>query len=1266
MGLWEAPTGLKTIKEIYKKQCAKYRLTSLHGKPLYFDSREHCLPGRYFSALQSLSLQFASKGIRKSIQWRSLQDRSRRYGGDPRQWMFIYRHFIILKKGMDGYSLKGGRSIQLSTLTNCSIWGAENSTDATDVHYMADVDEDAYSRFIVDQVSDKELFLLKMMGIPDLATGAMIGVFVTQAEDSKSMQFAVGRGGATSNSRLIWTRFSWAHLASKWLTVFSPISFSGYDAHLNWKGFMREHLRRKCLLDFPHVIPELVPFAKSMLCPQIGVHRREYLEAYKWMKTKMKFAKLQVSDWCCAESIRVKPPEPLHLTLRVPIIVLKWYFLHTLEYCEWINQPKNASFKEKNHQCADYHVHDRAELLHHFRDCLGIPLSFDADNPGKSSIAANGAWRRKVWNHLEEAVICRKCGFRPWKGSPVEKLYLLMFINLIEVMVPLEILDHNLYQEYWSRYLKFKFIDAGNQSVNYENANVWSVHAQHFFTLFMTLMGPNRMTRYIHGMVFCTMHGFELAHALKSTYRALFGSDVVERMNSVTKSVLHCASSRFGGKKRDDQCLAERTTSQIIKWLIWDRYEFREKSPRLNLRYRLNNVLIWNQRNRDFFNMNMANRMRQRCERYGDQYGYTLKMDCPLSNEYQREGTFARMKQHPTVINFYSTEELIPAASDIVDHEADRIRSGLINVIHNFEPISDTLEVITQSENFAEWDEEKEDDFDFDESTLKKRFPKIIAVALQEDEGDGVDEEEKEESASVSESNHNVRNQEVEQKEESATVSESNHNVQNQGVEQKEESANGSSSNHNGRNQGNDSMLNRIRRLSEPSASSVSSTRLRNRCSNRHSFISQIDENTLIRWKPLNILIRPSDWNFGANWIKLTTAITVKKKRVNLWLTWQYQQLRYITVHEQGDHIGIWMKFTGEPEVQKKVGKEWPTVDTNHLPEQLLPLKRNGKLSLWLTNDIVEFTDIMLLVTKYKYFTLEHQLSTTAYAAVPTGYSTAEYQAAFNAFRGSKSPIMREHIKLLQEVEATFKSHRCGNKRACAACKKPHSVFGRHVLCMKMKTDGNAEAWNEAGNVTKHVCERLLYDNDPEATTASVRKLADPLSKSVRTRACSVIQSDAELWGSVVFIMYLSFVEYILEHKRGLLLNCVEDADYQGLSCPGKQFIILLNRAMIESLQKNQRSEEELGDRALIITKLITVVSDMFILPQQCEDTRDLQTKKRIKLWKSHKFSVRLRNHFRLCDIATHSAFIFLFRSFAEEITGDSNIWTFVHYLKSD
>ena len=148
----------------------------------------------------------------------------------------------------------------------------------------------------------------------------------------------------------------------------------------------------------------------------------------------------------------------------------------------------------------------------------------------------------------------------------------------------------------------------------------------------------------------------------------------------------------------------------------------------------------------------------------------------------------------------------------------------------------------------ADSDEEKEDDFDFDESTLKKRFPKIIAVALQEDEGDGVDEEEKEESASVSESNHNVRNQEVEQKEESATVSESNHNVQNQGVEQKEESANGSSSNHNGRNQGNDSMLNRIRRLSEPSASSVSSTRLRNRCSNRHSFISQIDENTLIRW----------------------------------------------------------------------------------------------------------------------------------------------------------------------------------------------------------------------------------------------------------------------------------------------------------------------------------------------------------------------------------------------------------------------------------
>ena len=1221
-GLFQAPTGLRYLKDYYKAQCKKYVLSPFVGKALYFGSRPHKLPGKYFSALQSLCLQFATRSVRKCITWRTLYDCNEPYGIDQNERMYIYRHFIILKKGMDGYSLKGGRSIQLATLTNCSIYGAENSTDATDVHYIADVEEDQYSRFVVDQMSDKELFMMKIMGIPDIATGAMIGVFTTQAEDSKSMQFAIGRGGATSNSRLMWTRFSWAHLSSKWLTVFSPISFSGHEAHINWTYYLNQVLIPKCNADFPNVIPELVPFANSILCPQVGVHRKEYLAANKWYKSNRKEAEQQWNDWCCAESIRVKPPEPLHLTLRVPIIVLKWYFLHTLEYCEWIVESENAEFLERNHGQSNYTALDRHQILYHFRNCMGIPLSFDAANPGQTKIAANGAWRRRLWNHLEDAVICKKCGFRPWKGSPVERYFLLMFINLIEIMVPIELLDHHFYDIYWQRYLKQKFIDAGQHDIRYQTANVWSIYAQQFFTYYMKLQGVNRMTRYIHGLVFCTMHGFEMAHALRSTYRALFGSDVVERMNSVTKSVLHTSSSRFGGKKREHETLAERTMSQIMKWMLWDRYDFRERSPRLNLRFRVNKILRWNQRNRDIWNMNMPNRMRVRCRNEG----YPLEIKCPLSNQYQRVGTMALLKQHPTIVHFYSNDTLT-GPSLIVDHEADRMRNSLASILTTVEAVEDTLEVVTQSEIFDDWTDEQEENFDFDESTLKRRFyPKhLVSVALQD--------EEKEDESDVSTSNNNA------------------HNV-------------------NTNSRGRSTILNNIIRLQNQKRNNVQSIGSIDDVSASHPFESRVNEDIVIRWVPLDIVIAKTDFNFGASWLRLTTTLETKKgKKVKYMMTWKYQLVRYITHHVQRNRIGIWIKFSKPPKFERKEGKKW-IVFTDNLPNQLSRMATNGKLSLWIDLADIEILDIVQLIDKYKYFTFDHRIEEHDFAAVPPGFTDQEYVESMNAFRGSRCPMMRRHDQLCGEIENILKMHRAGGGRVCLACGNLYGVYGgNHTICMSNRDD--ELGMTEANNVTKHVAERLLYVNG--STRATARVVADPQRPEVRTPVCTLIQSDSELWGAVVFNMYVSFVEYIVDHKRRALFNCVEDADYKRLCCPGRQFILMLNDAMVESLKKNKRTLDQLGGTRDIVKKLVTTMSDMFILPIRfdeiagsAEKTDVLSREQRVKLWECVDFNVRLRNHFRRCETARCSAFIYIFSEFAEEIVAARGIWSFWRHFTTE
>ena len=1120
--------------------------------------------------------------------------------------MIIYPYFLILKKAIDGYSLKGGRSIQLATLSNCSIWAAENSTDATDVHYMADVNEDAYSRMVVDQMSDKEIWLTKILGVVDVASGAMIGVVATQAEDSKSKQFAFGRGSATSKSRLIMTRFSWAHLCAKWLTVFSPISFGSYGAHCRWTNFLNTRLRPKCAEDFPNVIPELVPFAKSMLCPHIGTLRKEYMRAHKWMKDNIQLANLQYSDWSCAESVRVKAVEPLHCTLRIPITCLKWYFLYTLQYCEWIGDEANAEFRRINHGCGhedeekehedgddgteQYHVCTVDEILHHFKYCLGIPLSYDKECPSRSSIAANGAWRRQLWNHLEDAVVCSKCNFRPWANSEIERYWMLLFVNLIEIMVPLEILDHRFYHEYWERYLKYKFIKSGANDLVYDSANVWSIYAQHFFTLFMKLLGPNRMTRYVHGMVFCTMHGFEVAHALKSTYRAIFGSDIVETMNSVTKTTTHRSSSRFAGHKRDEMNQALSTFEQIMKRLLWNRYEFRALSERMNLHFRLKKILQYNQRRRDAHNMNMANRMRQRCQ----EMGFSLRIDCPLSNEYQKIGTFARMKLHPTHIHFYATAQIREARA-ISNPEDDQLRQNLASMLNVVDAVQDTAEVNEQKAQFEDWSNHDDDEYDFDESTLIRRFYRVQVVAT-------------------------------------ATTL-----PPPQGVAQ----------------------------TAAPKTSPRTTS----------MFVTELSHDTRIAWSPLQLIYKKSDWNFGANWIRLTTRIkevipgTTSKRIISYRLTWRYHDLRFITYVVQRHHVGILMKFCTAPVYERKSESLWTVATAT--PTTFAPFGNVGKVSLWVERSDVNIGNIENLVEKWKYFTVSHQIEQVDFAGVAAGYSQTECADALNAFRASKCPVLRSHPALCREIDAIFKAHRCGGKRACLACNQPHGVFERHVICM---ADGNeTEGVEEAHNVTRHIFERLLYTDHFDESAAIVRVVADPLQSSVRSRACRQIQKDPEFWGTVVFNVYVSFASYLQRHKLRRLLQCSKDEDYQSLCCSVRTLIYMLNESMSVALREKSRTRRQIGSTQSAVKALITVVSDMFVMPKMFEENignralaSAMRVDDRLEMWDSPYFTVRLKNHYRKRNVCRDSALIFIIYTYAAEIVGDPNVWTFMRFVEAE
>ena len=1189
--LIDAPTSLEPIRKEYKKQCRIFKFDKLHGTPFYPGAISKPLAGLYSPALQSLCLQLSTCTIRNCITWRSLRDESPPYSNSRMDAMQVYPFWIIIKKCIDGYTLKGGRNIILSTLSNISIWGAEHTIDAADIHYMCDTDEDRYTRSMTDQMSSQELLLLAILGFPDLESGYIVNVTSVECEDSKSMQLAVGRGGATSNSRIIFTRFSYPLLSTKWKTAFSPISFASYGAHCRWIKFRDSRLAAKCGTDndFPNVKPDLLPFAKTKTNAHINAHRDEYERAYKWLTANFKHAGLQVSDWACGQGIRSKSVEPLHCIIRVSIIVLKYYFLYVIEYSKWIagDSVEKDDFRNANHD-DDYVPHTTPFIEKHIRECCGIPFSYNKESPTKSTINADAAWRRSLWDHLEDVVCCERCNFRPWKGSRVESYFLVMFIDLMEMLIPLEILDHGLYEKYWNKYLKPRKAQRAHTTFTFETATIWNIYAQHFYLLYMHLIGSNRLTRYIHGVVFCTAAGNEIAFALRSTYRALYGSDVVERMNSLTKTILHTASSKLGGRWQHCKIeLVEKTIGQIMNWTSWDRYRFRETSPRMNLEYRLRKFLRLNQFKTDIHNLNAANRMRKRIlnPNRANSSRLSFQLPCRLSNEYQKLDLFADINPSAQYINFADPDDAV------IDETTERLRANLSQRLAGLETEDfafDRHNPIHEEELKEEnaWDSfDGNDDFEFDQSKLIRRFHQLITFAFAQD---------------------NVASVSIDEECQSPI------------------------------HQGNHFEC---------------------------KWIDTDDRSCHIRWKPLSrIQIRASDFNFGADFIRLTTVVhsisptTEQTEKIMFRLTWDYVNLVRITSHHSECCRAIWMKMAAPPSIECKSMTKWN--ECSPIPNFFGEFLHNGKLGLFLDPLFYDSDSIDNLILHWKYFSTEHQIDCYEYQQWTSLLSMDEVERARSAFQVSQCPLLRIHDDLCDAIDDLMTTYRNGGTRRCLSCNRDFSVFESHSMCLN-----EAE---EVDNVSKHVFGRLLLKEPTFDKQASVFFVKDPMKSFHSTPARLVIQEDAEFWGAVILNTYMLFVQQIKRRKRRQLFNCFNDEDYLNLNCHVRLLFPMLNKAFVVTMTRFGRKPKGVRTKRDAIKKLITSVSNMFIIPFSIQNrirsvqiARDMTMSERRQIWNESTFNFRFRHHFRLKDVCSNRFFIHLLIAFQKEISHPDKIWTF-------
>ena len=1027
-------TGDKTIRGLFRDQCTKFSIGKLKAQQFDANGSVVQLSARYFGTLQSLCRQLATPTTRKALKFRQIVDRSGSY--DPHNPPIVIHDFAdIIKECVDGYQMKGGKNIELGTTTNICLEGAEHSTDATDILFIGDMDEDRYSRHLITQQHDKENQILTTLGFVDMATGEPIGVISSKCEDSKSLQMAVGRGSATSRSRLLFTRFPYDIQFKQWKKVFSPISFAAFGASCRWHAFVTERLAPYCNNHFqPPLDHNLVPYFRTSHCAQISARKAEYKKAYDWMMEQREHRGLQVSDWGRASSIRTMSVEPLHCNLRIPITNIKYLILGTIEYSEWIGAPEQEDVFKANHgSVPNYRPCTTDEILYHARNCLGIPFSYDKDNPTTSSITAEGSWKRTLWTKLEGLVYCEKCGYHPFNGSPVEPFITLLLINMMEMLVPLEILRFNNYDKYWRKNLKQKFIHRRRNtfSDNMENeaegewtrASAWNVHAMHWYVLFMYLLGPARMTRYVHGVVFGTQHGFEVAHSLQVSYRALFGADVVERMNSLTKAIALFSSSKFGGIGRDP----EDTLEQIITWILWDRYQLRANSSTLNLYIRLQTQLKERQQKTDEHNMSLPAQMRARCRAKNIPY----RISCELSNEMHREGGWESRSQDDEDIYFYTRNVFAHLQTDDT-RESDTFAEHLTDIMAHVDndAANRSMEAIFGAR--ADVNSDEDNDCDVEETRLKRRFYKIHAVCRPMTDIEAL---------------------------------------------------------------AADFVMGEVSDDDENSDQFCCAGR---KCISIPNMIMAVsDWNFGARWMRLTTVIQMADPNAktkqhkskrknksnnnNSNKNNRKTKKKSKKSKLKKYpcrCTWKYLHLFRASCWRDQEWIVLALKMAAPPQVELKINGTWVAQST--LPPVLSYFETNGLFTIFLQADLYDYQDIEYLMRKHSYITHWHRFSVeNDLLSMNSEFTNEEKQSAINYYREKRTPLLCSHKRLAFEIEQMFKQMREGGTHQCLSCKQDFQWFERHVICT-----GEEE---EVDNVHKNIWEKLIYDEYTEPTASMLR-----------------------------------------------------------------------------------------------------------------------------------------------------------------------------------
>lgn len=207
---------------------------------------------------------------------------------------------------------------------------------------------------------------------------------------------------------------------------------------------------------------------------------------------------------------------------------------------------------------------------------------------------------------------CDICGFDIVGGSVLQPLFAQLILCMVHSLVPFDILDPDTYAEYYNEYIGSNFIniqkptmfDADNDHMMYTDddnnadelknndcedrtfykTNPNKIWNQIYFLLFCKLLGSHKTTRYQHMLAFTSELYCLNAFELKSTPRALYGTDAGEHFNDKVKSCVHAMTNRFASGSGISN-LPSLTIDTVMNHCLWDYYNVREQNEKTNCKY---------------------------------------------------------------------------------------------------------------------------------------------------------------------------------------------------------------------------------------------------------------------------------------------------------------------------------------------------------------------------------------------------------------------------------------------------------------------------------------------------------------------------------------------------------------------------------------------------------------------------------------------------------------------------------------------------------